>query len=92
MPHQAGLSLNGSWRYAGSKAFDPDNRVIVPGYHLFNVGARYATRVAGTPTTLRFAVDNVLDKFYWRDVTQALGGYLFPGAPRTFKVSAQFDF
>jgi iron complex outermembrane receptor protein len=37
-------------------------------------------------------VDNVLDKFYWRDVTPDLGGYLFAGAPRTFRLSAQFDF
>ncbi|RJF96275.1 TonB-dependent siderophore receptor [Noviherbaspirillum saxi] len=87
-----GLMLNGSWHYAGSKAFNPDNSVTVPGYHLFNLGARYATRVGGTATTLRFGIDNVTDKFYWRDVTQALGGYLFPGAPRTFKLSAQFDF
>jgi iron complex outermembrane receptor protein len=36
-------------------------------------------------------VNNALDKFYWRDVTQDLGGYLMPGASRTFRVSAQFD-
>jgi iron complex outermembrane receptor protein len=37
-------------------------------------------------------VDNLFDKFYWRDVTPELGGYLLPGAPRTFRVSAQVDF
>jgi iron complex outermembrane receptor protein len=92
VPQVAGLALNGSWQYAGNKAFSFDNSVIVPGYHLFNAGARYVTRVAGAATTLRFQIDNVFDKFYWRDVTQSLGGYLFPGAPRTFRVSAQFDF
>jgi iron complex outermembrane receptor protein len=35
---------------------------------------------------------NVFNKFYWRDVTQDLGGYLFPGASRTLKLTAQFDF
>jgi iron complex outermembrane receptor protein len=92
VPQMAGLALNGNWQYASSKAFSPDNSVKVPGYHLFNLGARYATRVSGASTTLRFNIDNVFDKFYWRDVTQSLGGYLFPGAPRTFRVSAQFDF
>jgi iron complex outermembrane recepter protein len=92
VPQLTGVAVNGSWQYAGNKAFNPDNSVTVPGYHLFNLGARYATRIGGTATTLRFQVDNVFDKFYWRDVTQSLGGYLFPGAPRTFKVSAQFDF
>ncbi|MEC4717932.1 TonB-dependent siderophore receptor [Noviherbaspirillum sp. CPCC 100848] len=92
VPELAGLALNGSWQYAGNKAFNPDNSVTVPGYHLFNIGARYSTRVGGMATTLRAGIDNVADKFYWRDVTQSLGGYLFPGAPRTFRVSAQFDF
>ncbi|MET3137496.1 iron complex outermembrane receptor protein [Undibacterium sp. GrIS 1.2] len=87
-----GLNINGSWDYSGNKVFQPDNSVIVPGYQVFNLGARYVTKVATVVTTLRFNVDNVGDKFYWRDVTQSLGGYLLPGAPRTYKVSAQFDF
>ncbi len=92
VPQIVGLNLNGSWQYAGSKAFNPDNSVTAPAYHLFNLGLRYATRMAGTRTTLRLNVDNLLDRFYWRDVTQALGGYLLPGAPRTFRASVQFDF
>ncbi|MES2069338.1 MAG: TonB-dependent siderophore receptor [Pseudomonadota bacterium] len=87
-----GLRLNATALYAGDKAFSPDNSVVVPGYTVMNLGARYATHIAGTAATLRFNVDNVFDKFYWRDVTQSLGGYLFPGASRTYKVSAQFDF
>ncbi len=92
VPQVTGLNFNGSWQYASSKAFNPDNSVTVPAYHVFNLGARYVTRIAGQRTTLRFNIDNVLDRFYWRDVTQELGGYLFPGAPRTFRLSAQFDF
>ncbi len=87
-----GFFVNANWQYAGSKAFSPDNTVTVPGYHVLNFGARYATQIAGTATTYRFNVDNARNSFYWRDVTQSLGGYLFPGAPRTYKVSAQFDF
>jgi iron complex outermembrane receptor protein len=88
----AGLHLNATWQYASSKAFSPDNAVTVPGYHVMNLGARYGTQIAGTATTLRLNVDNVFDRFYWRDVTQSLGGYLLPGAPRIYKISAQFDF
>ncbi|MBC3869053.1 TonB-dependent siderophore receptor [Undibacterium oligocarboniphilum] len=87
-----GLSLNGSWQYSGNKAYTPDNSIIVPGYQVWNLGARYATKIAGTATTIRFNIDNLADRFYWRDATQALGGYLFPGAPRTYRLSAQFDF
>ena len=64
----------------------------MPGYHVFDLGAAYATRVAARRPRCARGVDNVTDKFYWRDVTPALGGYLLPGAPRTFRVSAQFDF
>jgi iron complex outermembrane receptor protein len=92
VPALAGLKVDATWQYAGSKAFDPANRVIVPGYHVAALGASYALRAGGVNTILRARVDNVFDKFYWRDVTQSLGGYLLPGAPRTFKVSAQFDF
>ena len=87
-----GLNLNASWQYSSNKAYTPDNTVIVPGYQVYNLGARYVTQIANTTTTLRFNIDNVLNKFYWRDATQELGGYLFPGAPRIFKLSAQFDF
>ncbi|MDB5918004.1 MAG: TonB-dependent receptor [Massilia sp.] len=92
VPQVAGLKVNAAWQYSGEKAFDLANTVNVPGYHLFDVGASYATRLAGAATTLRFGVNNVFDKFYWRDVTPALGGYLLTGAPRTFRASAQFDF
>ncbi|MGK5050195.1 TonB-dependent siderophore receptor [Janthinobacterium sp. RB2P8] len=88
----AGLSVNGSWEYAGKKAFEYNNTTFVPSYHVFNLGAAYATRIAGKTAVLRATVNNVADKFYWRDVTPEAGGYLFPGASRTFKVSAQFDF
>jgi iron complex outermembrane receptor protein len=92
VPAVQGLKVNGDWQYAGRKAFDPANRVMVPSYNVFGLGASYAMKMGSTAVTLRARVDNVLDKFYWRDVTPELGGYLFAGAPRTFRVSAQFDF
>ncbi|MQA39323.1 TonB-dependent siderophore receptor [Rugamonas aquatica] len=92
VPQVAGLSVNANWVYSGKKAFDKENQVFVPGYHVMNLGGAYATRIAGMQTTLRASVDNAFDKFYWRDVTPDLGGYLMPGATRTFRVSAQMDF
>lgn len=92
VPAVAGLKVNGIWQYSGKKAFDNANTVFVPGYHVFGLGAAYGMRIGGVATILRANVDNVTDKFYWRDVSPLLGGYLLPGAPRTVKVSAQFDF
>jgi iron complex outermembrane receptor protein len=87
-----GLKLDGLLTHSGKKAFDDENKTFVPGYTLLGLGSAYATRIGGVATTLRLNVDNVTDKFYWRDVTPVLGGYLFPGAPRTARLSAQFDF
>ena len=92
VPQLPGLKLDANWQYAGKKAFDVENRVFVPDYHVFGLGAAYAMKLGATKVTLRARVDNLFDKFYWRDVTPALGGYLLPGAPRTFRVSGQFDF
>jgi iron complex outermembrane receptor protein len=87
-----GLKLNGQWQYAGKKTFDPENTVDVAGYHVVGIGAAYGMKLGATNVTLRARVDNLFNKFYWRDVTQDLGGYLLPGAPRTMRLSAQFDF
>jgi iron complex outermembrane receptor protein len=87
-----GLKLNANWQFAGKKAFDQENKVFVPSYSVVNLGGSYATRMGGSSVILRAQVKNAFDKFYWRDVTPDLGGYLFPGSPRTFQVSAQVDF
>jgi iron complex outermembrane receptor protein len=87
-----GLKLDGTWQYSGKKAFDVENTVFVPDYHVFGMGASYGMKWGATNVTLRARAENLFDKFYWRDVTPALGGYLLPGAPRTFSASAQFDF
>lgn len=88
----SGTHLTASWQYSGSKAFSPDNKVSVPAFNVVNLGARYTTQIQGVVSTFRFDINNAFNKFYWRDVTQSLGGYLFPGAPRTYKISGQFDF
>jgi iron complex outermembrane receptor protein len=92
VPQVQGLKVGANWQYSGKKAFDAANTVFVPGYHVLNLSASYATRVGGMATTIRAGLDNALDKFYWRDVTPDLGGYLMPGASRTFRISAQLDF
>ena len=58
----------------------------VDGYHVFGVGARYGTTIAGTPLVFGLSVDNLFDKNYWKDVG---GGYLHLGAPRTWNASLQ---
>lgn len=94
LPSMPQMRLNGSWVYSSSKLFAPsgNERAKLAGYHVFNLGAQYLTEVNGVTTTIRFGVHNVFDKFYWGDTSSTFGGYLIPGAPRTFRLSAQFDF
>src|SRR5206468_11771324 len=92
VPNVPDLKVDANWRYSGKKAFDVENSVFVPGYHVFGLGASYRLALGATKVTVRGRVDNLFDKFYWGDVTPELGGYLIPGAPRTFRLSAQLDF
>lgn len=96
-PSLPALKLNATWLYSSSKNFAPNNEIAalnrkVEGYHVLNLGARYTAKLGNTATTFRAGVDNVFNKFYWGDASSAFGGYLIPGAPRVFRVSAQIDF
>ncbi|MYN42298.1 TonB-dependent siderophore receptor [Duganella sp. FT109W] len=91
VPQVQGLKVGANWQYSGKKAFDAANSVFVPSYHVVNLTGSYATRIGNIGTTFRAGIANVFDKFYWRDVTPDLGGYLMPGASRTLRVSATFD-
>ena len=94
VPDMPALKLNSTWIHSSEKVFAPnrDIRKDIDGYDILNVGASYATKVSNVTTTFRFGIDNVFDKFYWGDASNAFGGYLIPGAPRVFRLSAQFDF
>lgn len=82
------LSVDAGAYYVGSRALDAQNSVSLPGYVRFDAGARYALKVGGRTTLLRAGVQNLADKRYW-----AAANYnaVWPGAPRTFFVSAQID-
>ena len=93
LPNVTGLSLLGGWQYSASKAATREGDVSVPAYSLFNAGLRYKTSWSGHPTTIRLSVDNLFDKRYWKDVGEYIGdGYLHLGAPRTARLSLQYDF
>lgn len=93
VPGFENLGLLAGLQASSGKVANRAGTVTVPGYAVFNVGARYATQIAGHRTVLHLAVDNVFDRRYWRDVGESAGdGYLFPGAPLTARLSAQFAF
>jgi iron complex outermembrane receptor protein len=93
VPGVDGLNVMGSWLYSSSKPVTRDGSVSLPAVHIFNTGARYQLRMGGHSATLRLNIDNLFDKRYWKDAGQYLGdSYVHLGAPRTARLSLQYDF
>jgi iron complex outermembrane receptor protein len=93
IPDIENLSVQGGWTYASSKGVTLDNSIKVAGYHKFDAGLKYVDKVGKSKATYRLNVENVFNKFYWRDVSQTYGSNtLYPGIPRIFRATATFDF
>jgi iron complex outermembrane receptor protein len=91
LPFASGLSVSGGWRYASSNVATVDGSVRAPGYHLVDLGLRFKHALRAHPVTWNLSVDNVFDRFYWRDTGSSAGDYyLFAGAPRQARLSVTF--
>lgn len=88
-----GLSLDGRVVYTSSQAASADNTLEIPSWTRLDVGGRYELKWGEREVTVRARVDNVTDENYWSSVGGSFGAnYLVLGGPRTFVVSASFDF
>ena len=93
VPHARGLHLMPGWSYTGRKEATRDDAVNVPGYNLFNLGARYTPGGEEGRVTLRLYADNILDKRYWKDTGANYGDtFIHLGAPTTVRLSAHYTF
>jgi iron complex outermembrane receptor protein len=89
LPFAPGLTATGRAIYTDGVFFDAANLQAVPGWTRFDIGARYKTVINSRPATFRASVENVLNKNYWQVAGRSL---LSIGSPRTYLVSASFDF
>jgi iron complex outermembrane recepter protein len=49
---------------------------------------RYERKLCGVATTWTLGIENLADKRYWRESPTQFGHvYLYPGAPRTLRLS-----
>lgn len=88
LPFVNGLGLTGGWRYASSNVATADGRVRAPGYSVVDAGLRFQHPLQGHAVNWNLSVDNVFNRFYWRDTGSSAGDYyLFPGAPRQARLS-----
>ena len=90
-PFIPNFTLTGRVIYTSSQVANAANTQSIPDWTRVDLGARYVHyRENGKPITVRAGVENVFDKSYWSAVSANYG--LARGAPRTYLVSATFDF
>lgn len=92
VPGLPGLALSGRVTYTSAQYVDNANKVKIPSWTVVDVGARYATRLGDKDVVFRANVENLFDRNYWQGVGAGLAGSTILGAPRTFRLSATFDF
>ncbi|ENU92377.1 hypothetical protein F971_02266 [Acinetobacter vivianii] len=101
LPVPQDISLNAQLTYTGSTYASLDNKLKVNDWTTLDIGANYKTQLGQTPTTFNFKVNNVFNKDYWSSVglsdninstSNTNNGYVVAGLPRTFMLSASFDF
>ena len=85
LPWIPGLSLTGGIYYTGEKYTDTTNTDKIPSYTLYDIGARYTTRVLDKALTVRLNVINLTGKNYWQNEYTL-------GVPRTIAFSASMMF
>lgn len=88
-PFLPGLTATVRTIYTSRAYVSTDNIQSVPAWMTFDIGARYATSLAGRPTTFRASVTNLFDKRYWIGNPT---GYVISGMPRTLWLSMSVDF
>ncbi|RKP44210.1 TonB-dependent receptor [Trinickia fusca] len=89
VPFFTGLTLRADAKFTGNTSVRPAGDLKTAGYTLVNVGATWATKMAGHDVTLRAAIDNVTNRRYWE---YQYADYVTPGDPRTLSLNAKFDF
>ncbi|NHZ89845.1 TonB-dependent siderophore receptor [Massilia sp. CCM 8733] len=85
-----GLTATARVQHVSAQAFNASNSVEMPGWTRIDLGARYATRIAGRPVVLRASVENLADRRYW-DTVPAYQVVTY-APPRTVLLSATVDF
>lgn len=90
---QASYQLTPAWLlqaqlvHEGRRAALPDNSIELPSWTTAGAALQWQARVAGQALQVRMAVDNLTDRRAWRESPyQFSHSYLFPLAPRTFKI------
>jgi iron complex outermembrane receptor protein len=88
LPFVEGLYLTGGAYYIGKRHYFTNDSVSYSGQVVYDLGARYESKIAGQDTILRLNIENLADRRYW----QQLGSYSALGNPRTVTLTATVRF
>lgn len=85
-----GLAWRADLVAEGPRMVLPDNSARIPGQARVDLGARYLQTTDRGKLLWRIGVDNAFDRRAWREAPYQFGhAYLFPLAPRTWRVSVE---
>ena len=99
LPVILGAFMNFDWQHVGRRPIDDINSSYTPQYNVFDLGARYTTKLFGKVTTWRVTANNASNVHYWSTLGpgsitgQSTGSYLgHLGEPRLITASMRFEF
>ncbi len=89
-----GLELSSSLLAEGDRTVLPnDNATRIPGWARWDASARFVQKVGQQSITWRAGLDNVLNRRAWKESPYEFSHvYLYPMAPRTWRVSAELSY
>lgn len=90
IPALPGVTATARVIHTSSQPLTVDNSIRLRAWTRVDLGARYATRIAGHAVVFRGSVENVTNRRYW-DSVPAFQTVTY-AAPRTFLLSASVDF
>ncbi|WP_454691581.1 TonB-dependent siderophore receptor [Achromobacter aloeverae] len=89
IPQIENLELSADGRFVSTQKLDAANKIEIPSYFIFNLGANYNTRIYGHDVQLTAGVFNVANKRYWYAQSE---GVVLVGMPRTVGVTAKLTY
>ncbi|MGC4097120.1 MAG: TonB-dependent receptor [Nitrospira sp.] len=91
VPMLKGITLTSRVTHGSSQYINFANTQKIPSWTQWDLGARYRVEyMNGKPITIRAFLENLLDTNAWYGTMNA--GQIYPRDPRTFLLSATFDF
>jgi iron complex outermembrane receptor protein len=93
VPYVRGLHLMPGWIYASRNEATRDDKVSVPAWNVYNLGARYTPGGEGGRVTFTLYANNIANNRYWSDTGASYGDtFVWLGAPTTVRLDAHYVF